>query len=120
MSVYIVLPEGSNNYVNVQESNTEEEEIEFVPDSEEEEILQNVKTICKTPKSSVPLDRDFGVDTEAIDKPTPAAMAKIQNEIITAINKYEPRARVESVKFTFTDNSAFNIKVRIALNNAEE
>ena len=36
--------------------------INFAPSNIYEEVAQNVKTICTTPKYSVPLDRKFGVD----------------------------------------------------------
>ena len=94
--------------------------INFNPESEGEEIIQNVKTICKTPKNSVPLDRDFGVDVNAIDKPTPAAMAKIRAEIMQAVERFEPRAKVDGVSFESEDSGSLNIKVKIKLNDDEE
>lgn len=36
--------------------------IDFAPESETEEILQNLRTILATAMGSVPLDRAFGVD----------------------------------------------------------
>ena len=108
MSISIIVTPSKYEFV--------EEYIDFDPATEEDEIMQNVKTICKTPKGSVPLDRDFGVDADFLDTPTPSAMAQIQREIIGAIRKYEPRAKVEQVKFENDNNGKLCVKVKIALN----
>ena len=53
------------------------EEINFAPENVVEEVVQNVRTICTTPKYSVPMDRLFGIDGAILDSPTPKAMAVI-------------------------------------------
>ncbi len=58
------------------------------------EIIQNVKTILSTIKGTVPLDRAFGVDWFFVDMPTPAAQAAFTAEIVTEIEKQEPRVKV--------------------------
>ena len=95
---------------------TSQTEINFLPSTTAEEVMQNVRTICATPKYSVPMDRQFGVDAVMIDKPTPKAMAAIQAEIIQAIRKYEPRCKVKKVIFDGDLDGKLNIKVRIAIN----
>ncbi|MBR2209032.1 MAG: GPW/gp25 family protein [Synergistaceae bacterium] len=95
---------------------TEQGEITFAPKNVYEEIAQNVKTICTTPKYSVPLDRSFGVDANFLDRPTPKAKAQIQTEIIRAIRKYEPRCKVVRVSFTEDLDGKLGVKVRIAIN----
>jgi uncharacterized protein len=65
-----------------------------------EEILQNVRYIINTPKYSVPLDREFGVDASILDKPLPIAKAKMAAEIVNAISKYETRVGITGVTFT--------------------
>lgn len=81
---------------------TLDQAIDFAPSGAVVEILQNVRTILKTRVGTVPLDRDFGVSWEHIDKPYPVAKALMQATIIEAIQKYEPRAKVQSV--TYPDN----------------
>ena len=76
--------------------------INFAPESEAEEIIQNVITICSTLKGTVPLDRDFGVDTGLLDLPVNTARAKVSAQFIDAIRRFEPRADV--VKVSFNDN----------------
>ena len=90
-------------------------DINFAPSTTLEEIAQNVRTICTTPKYSVPMDRLFGIDTEIIDRPTPKAMAQIQAEIIQAVRKYEPRCKVKKVTFEGDDEGKLNVKVRVEI-----
>lgn len=73
--------------------------VNFAPQNEVEEILQNVRTILTTRLGSVPLHRDFGTSWEHIDKPITVAQMLIQAEIIDAIEEFEPRAKVVSVEF---------------------
>ena len=84
------------------------DEINFAPDSETEEILQNVRTILKTCIGSVPLDRDFGTSREYVDKPLPVARSLMQSAVIEAINQFEPRATVESVTFDDSTEDAMD------------
>ena len=49
---------------------------------------------------TVPLDRDFGVPVDLIDKPMPVAQAKLTAQIVKAVHKYEPRAAVKRVTYT--------------------
>ncbi len=67
------------------------------PKSELEEIIQNVKTIISTPKGSVPLMRDFGVDWQVIDTLTPELELKLKEEIFTQIERWEKRAKVTKI-----------------------
>lgn len=69
-------------------------EIDFAPDHIHTEILQNVRTILTTPRYSVPLDRNFGINAILIDVPISAAQALLTAEIIEAVEQYEPRVRV--------------------------
>ena len=73
--------------------------IDFAPKSTAAEVLQNVRTILNTRLGTVPLARDFGISWEHVDKPIPVARSIMQGVVIDAIEEFEPRARVESVKF---------------------
>lgn len=61
------------------------------------EIIQNVKTIVSTVRGTVPLDREFGVDGEYIDRPQPVIEALFMADVVAAVNKYEPRVTVSQV-----------------------
>ena len=74
--------------------------INFAPENEAEEILQNVKTLCSTIKYSVPMDRALGIDGALIDEPVNAVRGKYIQEVVKAVKEYEPRARISKVDFT--------------------
>lgn len=93
--------------------------IDFAPASEAAEILQNLRTIITTIKYSVPLDRDFGLNAEMLDKPVNAAQAQLQSEIIMAIKTYEPRVTVTGISFSGTDDGQLIPKVQVMINDDE-
>ena len=93
----------------------EQNKISFAPRNIYEEIAQNVRTIIMTPKYSVPLDRQFGVDADFLDKPTPKAITQIKAEIFQAVRKYEPRCKVTKISFDGNMDGKLNMKVRIAI-----
>lgn len=82
--------------------------IDFAPANETIEILQNVRTILGTRVGTVPLDRLFGLSWKHIDKPFPVAKVLMTVEIVDAIEKYEPRVRVESIEFDETAQNAMD------------
>lgn len=82
-------------------SSGSKEEINFEA-SGIEEILQNVRMILGTIEGTVPLDRRFGITGDIIDSPT-NRIDKLNQEVFEKIEKYEPRAKVTSIK-TETNN----------------
>lgn len=92
--------------------------INFAPATELEEILQNLRCILATPKFSVPLDRDFGIDAAFIDRPMPAARAKIAASIIEAIKKYEPRVTVTAISWDGTIDGNLRPKVQVMISDS--
>lgn len=89
--------------------------VNFNPETEVEEILQNVRTILSTVVGSVPLYRDFGMSWEHVDKPYPASIALLKVDVIEAVEKYEPRAKVESVELDESNASAMDGISRLKL-----
>lgn len=89
--------------------------INFAPATEAEEILQNVRTIISTPKFSVPLDREFGIDCSVLDRPMPVAQAQLASDIITAIKEYEPRASVSGITYEATIDGNLRPKVQVTI-----
>ncbi len=63
------------------------------------DVLQNIAVILATPKGSVPLDREFGLTTVFLDKPTPVAKMIMRAEVREAIERWEPRAQFVSMTF---------------------
>lgn len=66
-------------------------------------VLQNVAIILATPKGTVPMYRDFGVDMSFLDLPIPAAKVRLISEIREAVETWEPRVTVTGVRFSETD-----------------
>ena len=99
-----------------------EKEIDFAPNNEVAEILQNIRTILTTRIGSVPLHRDFGITWEHIDKPLPVAQTLMQAAIIDAIIEFEPRAKVVNVEFESNEKDAIEgvLKPRITISIGED
>lgn len=90
--------------------------ITFAPRNEAEEILQNVLTICTTMKYSCPLDREFGVEAGYLDDAVNSARAKIASEIVNAVRKFEPRAKIQKIDFEYnTEHSKIIPKIQVGL-----
>lgn len=96
-------------------------EVNFAPKTETEEVVQNVRTILATRVGTVPLDRDFGVSWEHLDKPLHVARALMQSEVVEAIARYEPRANIETVEFDETESETMEgiSRPRVILNLGE-
>ena len=93
--------------------------VNFAPATELEEIAQNVRTILTTFKKTVPMDREFGINAATSALPIAAAPDTMTAEIVAAINRFEPRARVVSVDYEGKEAEGIvEPKVRIKVNGA--
>lgn len=90
-------------------------DINLMPTSEAEEIIQNVRCILATQKFTVPLDRSFGIDGKFLDEPISTARARAVSEITSAVNEQEPRARVKKIFFDGNETGRLSIRVRIEI-----
>lgn len=86
--------------------------IVIAPASEAAEVAQNVRMILTTPKGSVPLDRDFGLDFDVVDQPMPRARALMEVEIVEQVGRYEPRARVLAIRWQEDEPVAMDGRAR--------
>lgn len=62
-------------------------------------ILQNVSILIATPKGSIPLDRNFGLDMSFLDRPLMVARSMLVTSVRDALGEYEPRVNVTDVTF---------------------
>jgi len=93
--------------------------VDFLPPSEELEILQNVRTILTTLKRTVPLDRDFGIDVNALDAPIGTAQARLSAALVEAVQKYEPRVSVTNVIFDCDEeDGTVDVGVEVKINES--
>lgn len=60
-------------------------------------VLHNVALILATPKGTIPMYRDFGLDREFLDMPIPEAEVRMIAPIREAVQEWEPRATVKDV-----------------------
>jgi len=77
----------------------------------QKEIIQNVAVILSTIKGSVPLDRDFGLIADFLDRPIPVAQAMVASEIVAEVEKQEPRVKVTMVVFVEDENTMDGVMV---------
>lgn len=77
----------------------EDKEINFKPETEIEEILQNVWVLLNTLKFDCPLDRELGLEASFIDKPIETAKALCVADVYDTVEQYEPRAEIKEVMF---------------------
>ena len=93
--------------------------VDFAPETELAEILQNVRCILATTKYSVPLDRDLGLDATYIDMPKEQAKAQMISDIVLAVSRYEPRAAVSNVTWEADIDGILKAKVKVTTNDTE-
>ena len=61
------------------------QKINMEPQTVTEEIMQNVAVILATPKGTVPMYRDFGIEMDYLDLPLPEAPVKSIPRLFSAI-----------------------------------
>ena len=64
-----------------------------------ENTLHDIATVLATPKGSVPFYRDFGIEMDFLDLPTPAAKQRMRSRVREAVERWVPNAVVYSVEF---------------------
>lgn len=69
------------------------------PETEVEEIIQNVRTILNTMVYTVPYDRRFALFGDYLDNPLPQNKPLAAADIVQAIREREPRAEINEIFF---------------------
>lgn len=81
-------------------------EIQFDYNSpQSKDILRCLMTLYTTREGSQPLDRNFGLNWDFIDKPLPVAQQEYAYEVIKKTKEYETRAKVKEVKYQYEEES---------------
>lgn len=65
-------------------------------------LAQEIRMVLATRKGSVPLDRDFGLSWDHVDRPMGEAMQYMVAEIGQQLERYVPRIRVRDISFPAT------------------
>jgi phage baseplate assembly protein W len=77
------------------------------------DISETIKNIITTPKGTVALDRNFGVNSNILDQPVNLIEGLLVVEIIRQIKLYEPRVSVIEVTFSMDENNNLIPKVSV-------
>ncbi|NEZ43723.1 GPW/gp25 family protein [Paenibacillus alvei] len=85
--------------------------VNFAPRTVEEEIEQNISCIIDTVAGTVPLFREFGLDTVNVDMRIEFLESQMSNKILSAVQEFEPRVIVTEVVFSEIENGMTNPKV---------
>ena len=80
---------------------------------ERDEIIRCIQNLALTPSGTVPLDREFGLDTSFMGMPIETAKNLLAIELINKIDRYEPRASVKEVDMTGSMDGQIRIRVVI-------
>lgn len=80
---------------------------------EQEDILRCLRNLLMTPAGTVPLDREFGLDTSFLGAPMDVARSMMAVEIIVKVMKYEPRVNVLEVDMEADADGKLTTKVVI-------
>lgn len=59
--------------------------------------------------------RSFGLDENIVDMPVNSASAKIRSEIILAVKKYEPRAKITDINFEADTDGKLAVRIKFKL-----
>lgn len=98
-------------------SSTDLAHIQLNEKDEVKEILRNVAVILATPKGSVPMYRDFGLDMSFLDKPMNVAKNMAVIPVREAIEEWEPRAAYKDITLAADPSNpgklAFSVQIEI-------
>ena len=85
------------------------------------EILRNVAVILATPKGSVPMYREFGLDMRFLDKPANVVRQMAILPVREAIARWEPRAELKGMNLDAdpSDPGKLRFTVQIEIKDGE-
>lgn len=101
-------------------SATDLSHIRLDEDDRVNEILRNVAVILSTPKGSVPMYRDFGLDMSFLDKPMNVAKNMAVIPVREAIEEWEPRAVYKGMKLTQDPSNLGKLDFTVQIEIMEE
>ncbi len=102
-------------------SATDLKNIQFEEPDLVQEVLRNIAIILYTPKGSVPMYREFGLDHSFLDKPMPVAKTLAIAPVREAIETWEPRATYKDMTISYDPSNPgkLTFTVEVEINGAE-
>ena len=82
-------------------------------DQWQEELDRQLALLLSTVEGSMPLDREFGVNMDYIDKPIEVAKSLYAAEVTKKILKFIDKVRVKEITWQWTENGTLRPKVAI-------
>lgn len=71
--------------------------INYNPENEIEDVLRNVHMILRVTKQEQALMRNFAIDSDLIDKNIDVVKNKLVGNLLEALKEYEPRALLKAI-----------------------
>ena len=98
---------------------TLDQEINYAPKNNVEEVVTNVGMLLRVYKEEQPLNRDFSFDSDLIDKNINVVENRIMSQLLETFRKYEPRALLKTTQITMKDkhNNDFDVELGIEVIN---
>lgn len=75
------------------------EELELLPKTTTDEIVQNITFITGTVKGTCPMCREIGIDNGAMGERDMKARTMLTRDVFLAMQDLEPRATLQNVRF---------------------
>lgn len=79
---------------------TETVDLNILPTTVEEEVVQNLWVLFSSLEYDCPLDRGLGMKADYIDRPIETAKALATSDIYEKTEAYEPRAEIVDITFS--------------------
>ncbi len=77
------------------------------------DIKRCLECLYQTAEGTCPLDREFGLNTDFVGMPMDVAKSQFAVEIIDKTDRYEPRATVKDINFSFNEDGQLQAEVVI-------
>lgn len=88
--------------------------INWDPEDEVTEVIQNLRTLLATASGTVPLARELGTPQDIIDTPSSLAGQRLRATVVKAVKTYEPRITIAAVKLAATHEGKLTATVEVA------
>jgi hypothetical protein len=98
--------------------NDAEIELDLDDSSEYDDVLEELKNLFSTVTGTYPMNRDFGIDTDIMDCPVPAAETMLSVEYYEKVAEYIPQLEVTDVSFSYDDDG--NVTPYVTLEPADD
>ena len=72
---------------------------------EQQDIANCLNTLYNTPEGTVAMDREFGLDWDIVDLPTPIAANRLVIEITEKTERYESRIAIKDIESSYGGES---------------